>query len=130
MSGFVSAAAIIIVASQLKDLLGIPIESSSVFYDNVYDVFSNIGKSHWLTSIIGISALIPLVGFKYLHFCKLWPCTNNEKPPPKWFPIQLLVVIIFIVISILTDLEGSGVRVVGQIPAGFPTPAFPLQSVS
>lgn len=122
MSGFTSAAAFIITASQLKDFVGYKGEKGEAFYERVYYAFANIETWHWQTVIVSSACLIVLYAAKL--------CTFRGKSLPRWFPAQLLVVVIVLVISSLADLKSYGVEVVGNIPAGMPSPAVPSMSLT
>jgi SulP family sulfate permease len=64
ISGFTSAAAIIIAISQLKHLLGINIERSKFAHQTLFDIFRNIGETNFYTLIIGIIAIVILLLIK------------------------------------------------------------------
>lgn len=124
MSGFLSAAGITIIASQLNDLFGITAPSDSRFYMRVYNTLAYIPTMSWQASLIGIGSLVILVGVKHLPKLGLWPW---GKRVPNWFPTQLIVVALGIGISLACDFSRSGsVRVVGHIPAGLPSFSLPV----
>ena len=105
ISGFTSAAAIIIGLSQVKHLLGLQIESSNQIQKMILAVLQNISDTHLITVVVGLSAMsLILITQKYL---------------PK-FPSALLVSVfgIFLIWSTRWDLHG--LEVVGHIPAGLP----------
>ena len=129
-SGFVTAAAFIITASQLGSLLGLDSPSSNSFFVTVYNVFAYIGTANWRTVVVGLPSLVVLASFKHWHKLYLWPCSQNKSPPPRWIPIQLVIVVAGILISYFARLDEQGVEVVGTVPEGFPAPSFPIQSGS
>jgi len=47
---------------------------------------------------------------------------------PAWFPIQLIVVVLALVLSVAFSFEDTGMAVVGDIPGDVPAPTFPLKS--
>ncbi|MBK7524862.1 MAG: hypothetical protein IPI53_12095 [Saprospiraceae bacterium] len=61
ISGFSSAAAIIIAFSQLKHLLGITVEGEKV-HEIIINIFRNINDTHLLTFGLGIFSLVLLFG--------------------------------------------------------------------
>ena len=113
-----SAAGFIILSTQMRDLLGLTMERDNFFPVQVYRIFAAFDTIHIGTAILGIICLIVLLGAKKIE--KL----------PRWVPVQLIVVLIALGISLIFDLEGSGVKVVGTIPMGFPTPSFPINGLA
>ncbi|MDG5786083.1 sulfate permease [Evansella sp. AB-P1] len=110
ISGFTSAAAIIIGFSQLKYLLGIPLEASG----NVFLISGEIGKRldeiNYMTFFIGVLAILFLILIKV----KI----------PK-IPGPLVVVVLSIVVIWFYQLDTLGINIVGTIPSGLPLFSFP-----
>ena len=105
ISGFTSAAAIIIGLSQVKHLLGLQIESSNQIQKMILAVLQNISDTHLITVVVGLSAMsLILITKKYL---------------PK-FPSALLVSVFGILFIWSTRWDLHGLEVVGHIPAGLP----------
>ena len=105
ISGFTSAAAIIIGLSQIENLLGIQIESANQIQKMLGSLVQNLNQTNVVTMIVGISAMILiLVSKKYL---------------PK-FPSALLVTVFGILLIWSTRWDLQGVAIVGQIPSGLP----------
>ena len=55
IAGFITASALLIAASQMRHLLGIPAEGETPF-DLVGSILANLGGVHWITLLIGGSA--------------------------------------------------------------------------
>ncbi|KAA0155797.1 hypothetical protein FNF31_06039 [Cafeteria roenbergensis] len=136
MSGYLAGAAITIVVSQLHDFFGLSYPddvNDRLFYERIANFFTYIGTASLPTTLISLGCLFVLVGFKYLPACGLWRpvCRRTCGPkPPAWIPLQLLVVVATIGIAVglgVTLQDNKGVAVVGTIPPGFPTPAFPIK---
>lgn len=108
--GFTSAAALIIGTSQVKHLMGVSIERSEHFYETVWDLIRAAGDAHGLTIVVGLSAIALMVGLK-----RFIPAV----------PGALAAVAVTTVASVLWDLEGRGVKVVGDIPQGLPPLTLP-----
>ncbi|HEY3239704.1 MAG TPA: SulP family inorganic anion transporter, partial [Acidimicrobiia bacterium] len=106
LSGFTSAAALIIAVSQLKHLLGIPIRQSEHVHIVVADAVSHLGSARVSTLAIGT------VGLVLLWLVRRWR--------PAW-PGPLLVVMAATAVVVAFDLERRGVKVVGEIPRGLPS---------
>jgi sulfate permease, SulP family len=117
LSGYTSAAAIIIALSQLKHLLGINLGNYFQVHLLLKDVGSGIGQLHWTTFFLGIGSIIFLLVVR-----KLSPRT----------PAALLLIIISIMVVYFLGLNKQGVKIVGMIPSGFPSlvrPTITLQAV-
>ncbi len=110
LSGFTSAAALIIAISQLKHLLGIPLRQSEHVHVVVGDAIANIDQTHLWTVVVGA------VGIVLLWALRRWK--------PGW-PGTLLVVIAATGAVVVFGLESRGVKVVGAIPRGLPPLALP-----
>ncbi|MFD1608720.1 SulP family inorganic anion transporter [Oceanobacillus luteolus] len=116
ISGFTSAAAIIIGLSQLKHLLGIKLESDNVFL-LLWESLSKISEINVIAFAIGIGSILLLIGIK--------------KYVPR-VPGPLVVVGLSILLVYLLQLHAFGVNIVGEVPKGLPTfslPAFNMDSV-
>lgn len=110
LSGFTSAAAFIIGASQLENLLGLDLPQSKYIYLTLSEVITNWQDVHLLTVTIGMAAIL------IIWIMKKW------KPA---FPIQLVTVLAAIGGVWYFDLHESGVAIVGSVSEGFPMPAIP-----
>lgn len=117
ISGFTSAAAMIIIFSQLKHLLGADIVSSNKFHILVINTFQNLSYTNSYDLGIGLAGIAIILSFK------------------KWFrkfPAILVVVVLSTVIVYFFDLESYNVQVVGKVPAGLPSfqpPSFSWEKV-
>jgi len=110
ISGFTSAAAIIIIFSQLKHLLGAPIQDSNHFHQLVINIFQNIKATNVYDLTIGIIAILAII------LLKKW----NRK-----IPSILLVVVLGILLVYFLKLEDYGVKIAGLIPTGLPSFSVP-----
>ena len=105
ISGFTSAAAIIIGLNQVEHLLGLQIESSNQIQKMLLSVAQNFNETHLITVVVGVSAMsLILVTKKY--FSK--------------FPSSLLVSVFGVLLIWSTRWDLHGVEIVGNIPAGLP----------
>ena len=113
ISGFTSAAAIIIGLNQVEYLLGLQIESSNQIQKMLLSVAQNFNETHLITVVVGVSAMsLILVTKKY--FSKI--------------PSSLLVSVFGVILIWSTRWDLHGVEIVGHIPAGLPN--FDLLTVS
>lgn len=106
LSGFTSAAAIIIGASQLGNLLGLSLPRSSFVPEILYEVWLQISSVSIITAAIGIGAII------VIQLLRKWK---------RAFPSALVVVILGTLITALGGLDEQGVAIVGDIPQGLPS---------
>ena len=98
--GFTSAAAIIIVLSQVSKLLGVSMGRSENFMQDVWGVALQIGNTHWPTLLMGCSALFIMWAMK--------------KFLPKW-PGVLIAVVLTTAVSWYIGFERSGTGKIAQI---------------
>lgn len=105
ISGFTSAAALIIGLNQLKHLLGIDIERNNHIHKIIMDAMSNLQNTHISTLLIGLGGiLIILLIRKYIKFI----------PGP-------LAAVIFGTLAVwLLGLDAQGVKIVKEVPKGLP----------
>ncbi len=106
ISGFTSGAAIIIMFSQIKHLLGANIEGSNKFIRLIGNVFQKISETNMYDFAIGFIGIILIVLLKKIN---------------KRIPSILLVVVLGILAVYFLGLEKYGVKIVGVIPDGLPT---------
>ncbi len=106
ISGFTSAAAIIIGLSQLKHILGTDIERSNQVHFLLKNAFDTITETSFLTLGIGILSIVIIKVIKKIN---------------KSIPAALVVVILGIVGVYYLGLEDLGVKIVGDVPDGLPS---------
>ena len=111
LSGFTSAAALIIGLNQLKHLMGVPLGRGHHVHVILLEAVRNASVTHWITLAIGVASIAALVGIK------------------RWrpgFPGALVAVAGATTVVALFGLGSAGVATVGAVPAGLPMPALPL----
>ena len=116
--GFVSAAATIIGASQLGNLLGVSLPRTEFVHIILKSALENLSQIHLPTLGFG------LMGIAMLVFFRIWN---------KLFPAVLVVVVVGTLLAWLMHLDNSGVNIVGNIPTGLPQfgiPEFDLSIAS
>ena len=114
ISGFTSAAAIIIVFSQMKHLLGISVVGSNRIYKTVINIFYKLGEINYVDFSIGLVGIALLLGFK------------------KWaknIPGILIIVVLGIVAVYFFQLETYGIKLVGNVPSGLPSFIMPTLNI-
>jgi len=114
VSGFTSAAAIIIGFTQVKYIFGYDIPSDKSLHKMIYNIFANIGGFNWKTFVLGTSCVIILLGMKQIA---------KKYPKLKWARAlaPLFVTVLTILLQLIFDLEERGIPSVGNIPKGLPS---------
>ncbi len=112
ISGFTSAAALIIGLSQLKHLLGTQIERSNQIHTLLYNAFKTIDQTQWIALVLGLTAIVIIKGLKRIH---------------KRIPGALIVTLLGIVVTYVFRLDQLGLSIVQDVPKGLPS--FSLPSV-
>lgn len=112
ISGFTSAAAIIIALSQITHLLGIHMQGGSQIFTLVGRLSNSLGEAHAGSTAIGLSAVLLLLLIKKYS---------------RKIPGALVVVGLGILLAVLLNLPG--VALVGDIPGGLPEFRIPTISL-
>lgn len=110
LAGFTSAAAIIIAASQVKDLLGLDAEREDGFPQIVAGIWDTLHTVHGLTVVVSAVSILGLVLLKRFV--------------PK-LPGSLLVVVGVTAVSAMLGFGGRGVEILTEVPGGLPVPSLP-----
>ncbi len=110
ISGFTSAAALIIGLNQLKHLLGVDIARNNNIFIILYEAVQQLPALNFITLIIGLAGIIILKNIKKLH---------------KAVPGALVAVVLGILAVQFLHLDAAGVPIVGVVPRGFPAFAVP-----
>ncbi|WP_052547086.1 SulP family inorganic anion transporter [Enhygromyxa salina] len=115
ISGFTSAAALIIGLSQLPHLLGIELGRSAHVHELLLAAAQAIHQTSLPTLAIGLGSVVALVLLARLR--------------PR-FPRALLVMVAGTVLVWALGLDARGVAIVGEVPRGLPRPALPSLELS
>jgi len=110
ISGFTSAAALIIGLNQLKHLFGISIPKTHYVHQILIDTAKNLGDLNAYALAIGAVAIGLIIVLKKI---------NRSIPGP------LVAVTLGIVVVSSFQLDASGVKIVGTIPEGLPSFQIP-----
>ncbi|MFP8487548.1 SulP family inorganic anion transporter [Gracilimonas sp. Q87] len=106
LSGFTSAAALIIGGSQVKSLLGIDIPRTNYVHEIVINTINKISEIEPFTALIGIGSIAIII------LLRKWKRT---------FPSALVVVGVGTLVTYFFGLNEMGVAIVGQVPEGLPS---------
>jgi SulP family sulfate permease len=110
ISGFTSAAAIIIILSQLKHLLGISVAGSNKVHQLFLNIIEKISETNTVDFGIGLLGIAVLIGFK------------------KWnrnIPAILIIVVLGVSGVYFFHMENYGIQLVGNVPEGLPDIVIP-----
>ncbi len=110
LSGFTSAAAIIIGLSQLKHLLGVDLAQTNQIHVLLSEVVSKVSQTHLLSFGIGITGVVLIKTFQKIN---------------KKIPAILVVVVFGILLLYFTQWQLDGIKIVGNIPQGLPDLRIP-----
>ncbi len=113
LSGFTSAAALIIGTSQLKSLFGLDLPSSKLIHEVWIAFFGSLGEVNLPTMAIGLGSVALLVALRR------WK---------KSFPGALAVVVAGTGVTALFGLDAAGVAIVGTVPEGLPAFGAPAST--
>ena len=125
ISGFISASGILIAASQIKHLLGVPANGKTL-PEIVTSLAENIGQINLPTLLIGLAATA------YLFWTRkgLKGFLEARGVPPRLSGLALRAapvsaVVVTILLSWALGLPDHGLRIVGDVPRGLPSPSLP-----
>ncbi|MES2633745.1 MAG: sulfate permease [Pseudomonadota bacterium] len=131
ISGFVTGSAVLISIGQLKPLLGVPAKGDTAF-ELLLSLVSHAGQLHPATAIVGISSAVALWASRRFLAQGLRAIGLGAKTAdiaPKLAPMLVVLFAIAVVRAFALD-TGAGVAVVGMIPAGLPSLAVTMPTIS
>ncbi len=107
--GYIHGIAVVLIVGQLGKILGLSIDADDAL-PQVAEVVDELGDAHGLTAVIGLVSLAVLVVLR-------WRAPR--------IPAALVVVVGGIAVSAAAGLDDRGLAVIGDIPSGLPTLAWP-----
>ena len=107
--GYMTGIAVIMIIGQLGKVTGVRVTGDSVLAE-LRSFLTGLDQVQWSLLLLSTATL----GF-LLVVAWRWP----------WLPGPLLAVLLATILTTTLDLQDKGVRVVGELPAGLPTPALP-----
>jgi SulP family sulfate permease len=127
ISGFTSAAALVIGLSQLKHLLGIDVPRGGMFAETLAAIAGRLGDTNLTAAGIGLGT-IALLLFMRGPFGRVLACAGMAPaivtPVTKTGPLAAVVLTTVTVWAFGLD-QAAGVAIVGRIPAGLPPIGVP-----
>lgn len=127
ISGFTSAAALMIGFSQLKHLLGISLPRTESFFALLQAITQRLTQTNLTTLAIGLVSISILLYFAQ----RLSPVLKRRGIGSEWTtpitrsgPLLVVVISVLLVAGLNLD-QTAGVKIVGDIPAGPPPVTLP-----
>ncbi len=108
--GYMTGAALILVASQLDKLFHVQLDHND-FFPRLYELAGKLRLAHGPTLVFGLGLLAVIIILR--------------RVAPR-IPPALVVVVTAIAAARVLQLEGQGVAVVGTLPKGLPSLALPV----
>ncbi len=129
IAGFITASGIIIAASQLKHILGVPASGHNL-YELVGSLYEHLPETNFVTLLIGLAA----AGFLFWSRKGLKPLLLSQGWQPRSADVAskagpVAAVALTTLVTWLFGLQGWGVAIVGNVPQGLPpltAPSFDL----
>ena len=125
VSAYITGAALLIIFSQAKHVLGVSIESQTAF-GMVYNLVSQVSNLNPLAFFTGSIAILLFVlargALPYL-FVKSGVRAKTAKLVARMAPI--VIIAIYVLISGYLDFGKSGLAIVGEVPSGLPSWSLP-----
>ena len=111
VKGFTSAAALIIIATQIPHFLGLTVSRHEYIFSMLLELLRGLPSLHILTFAVGFVAFVIIYGLK--------------KYRPN-FPAGLVALVLTSVAVVLFQLDEHGVAIIGKIPKGLSYMHVPL----
>ncbi|MGY8907150.1 MAG: SulP family inorganic anion transporter [Pseudomonadales bacterium] len=124
VTGFITAAGILIALGQLKHILGIPLGGHNL--PELAQGLLQYGRhTHLLTVGVGVISILFLWWARapLTHVLCRFMSKNSASALSKLAPVSAVIISILLVSNL--DLNQHGLKVVGDIPSGLPTLAWP-----
>ncbi len=107
--GYMTGVAVIMIGSQLGKVTGVSVEGDE-FVDQVRSFIKGLDGAHWPTIALSVAVLVVL-----LTLARVVP----RLPGP------LIAMLLATAVVAVFSLDRYGIRVIGEIPSGLPTPGLP-----
>jgi len=125
ISGFITASGLLIAASQLKHILGIPSEGETLV-EVLGSLASHLGQTNLFTLAIGAGTLAFLFWVRKGLKPALLAIGIGKRPAEVLAKVGPVVAIAATTVAVWHfALNSRGVSIVGDIPRGLPTPTLP-----
>jgi sulfate permease, SulP family len=108
--GFTAGAALLIMESQLKHLLGLSIPSGQSFIETIKVIVTNVQNTNLTALGVGVFTLLTAIFSK-----KIFPRLPN----------LLIALVLGSLLALVLGGEAAGIRLVGEVPGRLPKPSLP-----
>lgn len=108
--GYVAGSAIVMIASQLDSMIGISLEAQDDTLAELIETAGRLGETDITTLLVGLGVIAVALVVRTVD---------------RRLPAYLVAVLAAIAVSIIADLAGRGVAVVGEIQPGLPAIGIP-----
>jgi SulP family sulfate permease len=125
MSAFVSAAAVLILLSQMKGVTGIPVEGGALQVQ-LWSLLEHWNQLHLMTLSLGLGFVVFL--YTARHFLVDWLTRSGVSRATAALAARMAPLILLVLATLLVslaDLDQKGVKIVGELPVGFPELVLP-----
>lgn len=107
--GYMAGVAVIMIASQLGKVSGVSVDGDE-FLDQMRSFVSGIGSVHWPTIALASAVLVVLLVLAWVT--------------PR-IPGPLIAILAAALVVSVFSLHHNGIKVIGEVPGGLPTPGLP-----
>ena len=114
VKGFTSAAAIIIIATQLPNFLGLSVSRHEYIFPRLVEIVKSLPDLHILTAGVGLLVLVIIFGVQKLR---------------KSLPAGLIALVVATLVIFFFEMHLKGVDIIGKIPKGLPHPILPSLNI-
>ncbi len=105
ISGFTSAAAVLIIISQMEHILSVKLAGSSYIWEEIGALAQALPGAKWQTLLLALGSIAVMLALR-----RWWPR----------FPGALAVVGVSILLSWAFRFDAAGLALVGEVPSGLP----------
>lgn len=105
MSGFISAAGVIIAISQIKYLLSLDLSRKASIIETISGIIHHVSDSNLISMLMGVTGIVLIFLFKKIH---------------KAIPGALIIVVLGCLVTYVMRLDRTGIPIVGSMPSGLP----------
>lgn len=118
LSGFMSAAAIVIGSTQVKHILGVSIPRGD-FLQTISALWQALPSTHGPTLAMGIGGMLLMLAIRHI-----------SRRTGRKLPDAMIAVLVATLVTWLLRLDETGLLIVGTVPAGLPAPGLATASWS
>ena len=113
--GYVAGSAIVMIVSQLDSLIGIKLDAQDDTVAELAETVQRLDETHLTTLLVGLGVIAIVLVVRRID---------------RRLPAYLVAVLAAIAVSVVADLAGEGVAVVGAIEPGLPAMGLPAVGLS